>query len=370
MISSNMKKLKIKKIGVLTGGGDAPGLNAVIRALVKTSIVEYGWKVMGIEDGFDGLLKPGKMHELTLESVRGLLHRGGTILGTTNRSNPFAIKKKAKGKIKEADESRKVIKRLKKEGIDVLVVIGGDGSLHIARDFFNLGVPVVGIPKTIDNDIAATDVTFGFDTAITTAMEAIDKIHTTAESHHRVMIVEVMGRDVGWMALHAGLASSADVILIPEIPFNIKKVIEKIMTREKEGRNFSIVVVAEGAKPVGGKAITYKTLGKSHLERLGGIGNYVGFEIGKLTDKEVRVTTLGHIQRGGSPSAFDRILSSRFGHEAARLIDEKAFGQMVALKGQDIVPATLDEAIGALKSISMNDPNLMLAMSLGVSFGE
>lgn len=358
----------IRRIGVLTGGGDAPGLNAVIRALVKTAIGVHGWEVMGVLDGYDGLLQPDKVKPLTLEDIRGILHRGGTILGTTNRTNPFKVPKKRHGKIVEVDESDKVLATVKKHKIDCMAIIGGDGTLIMGNLLFKKGMCMVGIPKTIDNDINATDFTFGFDSAVVTAMEAIDKIHTTAESHHRVMIVEVMGRDVGWIALHAGLASSADIILLPEMPYRIEKIVEKIKDREKHGRYFSIIVIGEGAKPRGGRKIYYKA--QFGLSRLGGIGAYLATQLARHIKNEVRVVTLGHIQRGGSPTNVDRVLGMQFGHAACELIAKRKFGHMVALRGQDIIEVSLDDAIGVQKCIPPDHPLVRMAEDIGTSFGR
>jgi len=361
-------KKTVKRIGVLTGGGDAPGLNAVIRAWVKTAVKVYGWEVMGILDGYDGLLQPGKVAPLDLNDIRGILHKGGTILGTTNRTNPFKVPVRRGGKTVEIDRSKKAVETVRKHKIDCLAVIGGDGTLILGNRLYKRrGLCMVGIPKTIDNDINATDFTFGFDSAVVTAMEAIDKIHTTAESHHRVMIVEVMGRDVGWIALHAGLASSADVILLPEFPYSARKVVEKIKDREKHGRHFSIVVIGEGAKPKGGRKIYYKT--QTGLSRLGGIGAELAEKLAKHIKNEIRVVTLGHVQRGGSPTNVDRILGMRFGHAACKLIAEKKYGHMVALKGQNIIEASLDDAIGVQKSIPKDHPLVKMARDIGTSFG-
>lgn len=361
------KDKPIRRIGVLTGGGDAPGLNAVIRGLVKTAIRIYGWEVMGILDGYDGLLKPGKIKPLTLEDIKGILPKGGTILGTTNRSNPFKVPVKIGGRVVEEDHSSKVLATVRKHKIDCVAIIGGDGTLILGNRLFKKGLCMVGIPKTIDNDINATDFTFGFDSAVFTAMEAIDKLHSTADSHHRVMIVEVMGRDVGWIALHAGLASSADVILLPEMPYDIRKVAQKIHEREKYGRHFSIIVIGEGAKPLKGRKKYYKT--HQGLSRLGGIGNELADDLAKHISNEIRVVTLGHIQRGGSPTNVDRILGMRFGHSACHLIAKRKFGYMVALRGQEIVEVSLEEAIGVQKSVPLDHPLIKMAKDIGVSFG-
>ncbi|OHB98241.1 MAG: 6-phosphofructokinase [Planctomycetes bacterium RIFCSPLOWO2_12_38_17] len=362
----------IKRIGVLTGGGDCPGLNAVIRAVVKSATIKHNYEVIGIEDGFDGLVLPDKTRNLTLWNVRGILPIGGTILGTSNRANPFEYKVTINGKPEARDVSKDVIKNVQSLGLDALVVIGGDGSLNIAHELFKMGCPIVGVPKTIDNDILATDVTFGFNTAVETATEALDRLHTTAESHHRVMVVEVMGRYVGWIALETGIGGGADVILIPEIPFDIGKVCQKIINRKKSGNKASIVVVSEGAKPIGGEVsiLCAPPEAGGSAERLGGIGNKVGAEIGKCTEMEVRVTVLGHLQRGGSPCAFDRILSTRFGVAAVDLIANKRFGEMVCLKGQRIESVSLNDVAKGQKRVPTEEGLVKTAESIGISFGR
>jgi 6-phosphofructokinase 1 len=362
---------KVEKIGVLTGGGDCPGLNAVIRAVVKTAIVEYGWKVIGIRDGYEGLIKEGKTQYLLYDSVKGILSRGGTILGTSNRANPFAYAIKQGGKVITEDRSSVVLERIKDLEIDALIVIGGDGTLSIGKQLYDMGVPLVGVPKTIDNDLSATDITFGFDTAINTATDAIDKIRTTAESHHRVMIVEVMGRYAGWIALQAGIASGADIILIPEIPFHLDRICQVINERVQSGRTSSIIVVAEGAKPEGGEVVVKMTVEDStDALRLGGIGNQIAAAITDEIHLETRVTVLGHIQRGGGPSAFDRILSTRFGVAAVELLAEGKFGRMVGLKSPCIDSAPLSEAVQKLKTVDPQGELVHIARSIGVSFGD
>jgi len=366
-----MAKPTINKIGILTGGGDCPGLNAVIRAVVKTAVLQYGWKVMGIEDGFEGLLVHGKVRPLLLDHVKDILDRGGTILGSSNRANPFAYKFKENGKIITEDRSPILIENLKSLEIDALVVIGGDGSLSIANQLSKMGVHLVGVPKTIDNDLAATDITFGFDTAINTATEAIDKIRTTGESHHRVMVVEVMGRYAGWIALEAGIASGADIILIPEIPFHLEKICHVIRERAQMGRRHSIVVIAEGARPCDGE-VSVKRIQQDSVDtiRLGGIGEMLANKISNELGIESRETVLGHIQRGGSPSAFDRILSTRLGFGAVRLIAEGSFGRMVCLKTPGIASVPLEEAVKQLKKVSIELDMVQAAKAIGVSFGD
>ena len=361
----------IKKIGILTGGGDCPGLNAVIRAAVKTAIIQYGWKVIGIEDGFEGLLKEGKTRPLLYDYVRGILARGGTILGSSNRGNPFEYKFKEGGKIVSEDRSSVLVDNLRALEIDALVVIGGDGTLSIARELSKIGVNLVGVPKTIDNDLAATDVTFGFDTAINTATEAIDKIRTTGESHHRVMIVEVMGRYTGWIALQAGIASGADIILIPELPFKTDRVCDAINERITSGRNSTIIVVAEGAKPEGGDITVRMVVSDSHDPiRLGGIGDCLANEITEKTNLEARVTVLGHIQRGGTPSAFDRILATRLGAAAVDVLASGTFGRMVCLHSTRIESVVLDDAVKQLKKVPPDGDVVRAARSIGISFGQ
>jgi 6-phosphofructokinase 1 len=351
----------IRCIGIATGGGDAPGLNAVIRAATKAAILKYGWRVIGIPDGFDGLIWPEKSFELTLKTVSGILPRGGTILGTTNRGDPFHYKKVVKGKEVSCDISGKVVANAAKLGIDAVITIGGDGSQKIGYELSKQGLKMVGVPKTIDNDLSATQVTFGFDTALHTVTDAIDKIHTTAASHHRVMVVEVMGRDCGWIALEAGIAGGADVILIPEIPFTIASVCHQIAEREKVGKDSTVVVVAEGAK-------TPPELKENR--RASSIGNLLGNAIAAGTGKEVRVSVLGHIQRGGTPSPFDRILATRFGVAAVDLIAAGGFGMMVALHGDSIVSVDVAHAIGHLKSVNPNGEIVRTAKAVGIGFGD
>ncbi|OEH85085.1 6-phosphofructokinase [Desulfuribacillus stibiiarsenatis] len=368
-MSLNKINSNIKKIGVLTGGGDAPGLNAVIRAVVKSAIRQYGLEVVGFINGFSGIIHKD-YRELTEANVSGILPRGGTILGTTNRDNPFRYAVEINGEKTFQDVSDQAIENLKDLGIDALAIIGGDGSLAIAYEFYKKGIPVVGIPKTIDNDLSATDVTFGFDTALTTASEAIDKLHTTAESHHRVMILEVMGRYAGWIALHAGIAGGADVILLPEKPFTIERICAKIQERSNMGKKFSIVVVAEGAKLESGEMVVQRMVHESHDPvRLGGIGNRIGEDIERCTGMETRVTVLGHLQRGGSPTAYDRILGTRFGVKAVELLVDGKYGHMVALKGAEVQEVTLDSAISQLKQVDPHGELVRAAEAVGVSFG-
>jgi ATP-dependent phosphofructokinase / diphosphate-dependent phosphofructokinase len=352
----------IRTIGVANGGGDAPGLNAVIRGVVKAAIGSHGWRVVGITSGFDGLIWPERCRELTFDAVRGILPQGGTILGTTNRGNPFAYAVEQNGKTETHDYSSRCIENLRKLELDAVVVIGGDGTLAMARDFFRLGMPVVGVPKTIDNDLDATEFTFGFDTALGVATDAIDRLHTTAESHNRVMVLEVMGRDAGWIALHAGIAGGADVILIPEIPFTLAGIGAKIERRRWKGRPFSIVVVAEGVKlPEGFPGAP---------SRPGLVGQAVAEAIRQHTGTETRTTVLGHIQRGGSPSPFDRILGTRFGVAAVELAARGEFGRMVCLRDGRIESVTLDQAVGTYKRVDSASDYVTAARGVGISFGE
>lgn len=364
-------KFKVRRIGVLTGGGDCPGLNAVIRAVVKTAIKEYGLSVVGFESGFGGLIQ-NRAKELTERDVVGILPRGGTILGTTNRDNPFHYPMVIKGQKVFRDVSDRVVENLNIHSIDAMIIIGGDGSLTIAKELYEKkGLPVVGVPKTIDNDLSATDQTFGFDTALTTATEALDKLHTTAESHHRVMVLEVMGRYAGWIALEAGIAGGADVILIPEIPFLIDKVNAKIIERCNLGKKFSIVVVAEGAKPLGGEMVVKRKIEDSFDPvRLGGIGNKIARQIEEGTGMETRVTVLGHLQRGGTPTAFDRILATRYGTGAVNMVMEGKFGEMVCLRTPKIKSVPLADAVGELRLVPTDSDIILTARQVGISFGD
>jgi 6-phosphofructokinase 1 len=352
-----------RQIGVLTGGGDAPGLNAVIRAVVRTAIKQFGMKCIGIEDSFEGILGEPKIMKLTTKTVSGLLPRGGTILGTRNRGS-FA--KIVDGKVVFPEMPiEEALANLEKLEIEALVVIGGEGTLAIAEQFHKRGFPVIGVPKTIDNDLSATELTFGFMTAIDIATEALDRLHTTAESHDRVMILEVMGRHTGWIALHAGIAGSADIILIPEIPFSFDSMVEKILQREKSGSRFTNIVVAEGAKEVG-KEEFY--LDGDKKTRLGGIGNYVAKRVEELTGKESRCVVLGHLQRGGSPNAFDRMLGTNFGACAVRALANGQTGRMVALKAGKIITVPLAEAVANIKKVPIDGQLVRTARDIGISF--
>jgi len=360
---------EIRKIGICTGGGDCPGLNAVIRAAVKTAILKYRYDVIGVRDGFDGLIWPERSRPLLLSDVSGILPRGGTILGTTNRGNPFEYCVNHDGQESVRDLSDEVIKNAKAMGLDALIVIGGDGTQKIALDLARKGLPVVGVPKTIDNDLCATDVTFGFDSAIHVAADAIDRIHTTAESHHRVMIVEVMGRDAGWIALHAGIAGGAHIILIPEIPFSIDSICGYINQRHIFGKKFTIISLAEGVQ-------VPEEIRQDCIQRYGSIpkgisvGNLIGEAIGICAKKDVRVTVLGHTQRGGSPSPYDRILSTRFGVAAVALLAQRGFLKMVALRGDKIEFVDIAEAIGKMKTVDPAGELVNTARAIGIHFGE
>ncbi len=358
------------RIAISTGGGDAPGLNAVIRSSALSAI-SRGWDVLGICRGYFGLLGEDQILRLTPDTVRGIGHLGGTILRTTNRGNPFSFPvKQADGTYVEVDRSREIIENAGRLGIDALITIGGDGSLGIANRLHQLGMKVVGVPKTIDNDVSGTITTFGFDTAVNTAIEAIDKLHTTAESHDRVIVLEVMGRHAGFIALHSGVAGSADVILIPEIPFDIEKVCDKVRSRDANGRHFSIVVVAEGAFTIGGQE---SVLGESlpgQAKRVGGIAGRIAWEIQQRTGKEARSLVLGHLQRGGAPTGYDRLLATRFGGAAVEAVEEGKWGQMVALQSPHIVTISFDEALRVPKRVDPDHDVVRTARASGISFGD
>ncbi|WP_425059790.1 Pyrophosphate--fructose 6-phosphate 1-phosphotransferase [Sporomusa carbonis] len=360
---------KVKTIAVLTGGGDAPGLNAVIRAVVRTAL-GHGLKVWGIKNGFGGMVE-NQFIELTDSSVAGILPRGGTMLGTTNRDNPFNYPQTEGGQVVYKNMSAQALDNLRRADIEALVVIGGDGSLRIASEFYQLGLPVVAVPKTIDNDIPGTERTFGFDTAVTVATDALDRLHTTAESHHRVMVLEVMGRYAGWIALHAGLAGGADCILIPEIPFKLDSVIAKIKERQQRGRQFSLIVIAEGAYREGGEmSVSFIVEGSHEKIRLGGAGEKLAREIEKLTGVESRCTVLGHVQRGGSPTAFDRVLSTRYGVAAVECIFDGAFGNMVALQKNRIIRVPITEIAGQANNVTLDNELLKAGRAIGICFGD
>jgi len=351
-----------KQIGILTGGGDAPGLNAAIRAVVRTAIGEFGMKCIGIEDSFEGILGETHTVKLTTKSVSGILPRGGTILGTRNRGS-FVKMVDGKPSIKELPIGE-ALANLDILGIEALVAIGGEGTLAIADQFHKRGFPVIGVPKTIDNDLAATELTFGFMTAIDIATEALDRLHTTAASHDRVMILEVMGRNTGWIALHAGLAGSADIILIPEIPFSLESVAAKVQAREESGSRFTNIVVAEGATEVGGAEMYSDT----EEMRLGGIGEYIRRKLEPMTGKEARCVVLGHLQRGGSPNAFDRMLGTNFGACAVRALANGEAGNMVALQAGVIITVPMSEACANIKTVPIDGQLVRTARDIGISF--
>lgn len=363
------KKNSIRRIGILTGGGDCPGLNAVIRGVTKPA-EDYGMSVYGIIDGFEGLVE-GKAKELTNKDVSGILARGGTILGSSNKGDPFHWPVEVNGKIEIQDKSEAAVKNYKSWGLDALIAIGGDGTMHICNKLSKMGMNIVGVPKTIDNDLEATDVTFGHYSAVYVVSMALDRLHTTASSHHRVMVVEVMGRYAGWIALNGGLSGGADIILIPEIPFSWDKIAEKIHERELMGKRFSLVCVAEGAKPLGGEIVTRGSdIKRTDPVQLGGIGKVVADKIEELTGKETRVTILGHLQRGGSPTPYDRILATKFGAFAIDLVANKKFGRMVSLKGSEIKNVKIEDAIARQKLIKSDDQAVFVAKALGISFGD
>ena len=358
------------RIAISTGGGDAPGLNAVIRAAVLSAI-NRGWEVLGIKRGFAGLMGEDEVINLTKESVRGIAHLGGTILRATNRGNPFCYpRKQPDGSYVEYDRSDELIENARQLGIEAIISIGGDGSLDIAHRLCQKGMKIVGVPKTIDNDVSGTVTTFGFDTAVNTAIEAIDKLHTTAESHDRVMIMEVMGRDAGFIALHAGVAGTADAILIPEIPYDIHRVCDKIRSRDAHGRHFSIVVVAEGAFPKGGAAHTMGESLPGQARRLGGMADSIAREIQAITGKETRSLVLGHLQRGGMPTGYDRLLATRFGGAAVRAIADGKLDHMVALQTPHIVTIPIVEALSEPKRVDPTHDVVQTARAVGISFGD
>jgi 6-phosphofructokinase 1 len=360
----------IKRIALSTGGGDAPGLNAVIWSVVLAALTR-GWEVSGIRKGYAGLLGEDSIIRLDRDSVRGISHIGGTILGTTNRGNPFEWPTRdATGNLFATDRSDEIISSFKRHDFDAMIAIGGDGSLAIANQLYKKGMPVVGVPKTIDNDLLATEVTFGFQTAVQTATEAIDKLHSTAESHERVFVLEVMGRNTGWIALESGMAGSADVILIPEIPYDLTRVCEKIQKRYESGRRFAIVVVAEGATPRTGEASFIETNVVGKADRYGGIAERIARQIGEQTGRETRAMVLGHLQRGGVPTSFDRLIAMRFGAAAVRCVERGEFGTMVALDPPNILAVPLEAAISRIKRVPLESDLVQTARDVGISFGD
>lgn len=364
----------LKRIAISTGGGDAPGLNAVIRA-VTLSALNRGWECYGIRDGFNGLLMPehyieGGLIRLTREKVRGITHLGGTIIGTTSRGNPLKFPiRHPDGTVEEVDRSDELVRTIRMHNIDALIMVGGDGSLSIAHVLAQKGLRVIGVPKTIDNDLDKTVITFGFDTALAFATECLDRLHTTAASHRRILVVEVMGRYAGWIALNAGVSGSADIILIPEIPYDLKKVTHKIQEREQQAGDFTIVVVAEGAKPVnGGVSVIEREAGRA--ERLGGVGEKVAAELQALTGKETRLVVLGHLLRGGSPTTFDRLIALRFGAAAVRALDEGQSGIMVALDNSRVKYVPLEEVTRRMRTVPLDSDTILTARDLGICFGD
>ena len=364
-------KPSVSTVGILTGGGDCPGLNAVIRAVAKTAIMQHGITVFGIEDGYLGLIE-NRMRRLETGDVSGILTQGGTILGTSNTADPFHFPLSVNGKSSIADVSDMAVEHVRGRGLDAVICIGGDGTQSIASRLAKKGVPVVGVPKTIDNDLHGTDITFGFDTAVSIATEAIDRLHSTASSHHRVMVIEVMGRNAGWIALHAGTAGGADIILIPEVPYDLNKVCRHVQKRSQHGKRFSIVVVAEGARPCGGK-VTVKSRVKNDPNcqiRLGGIANYLAADISSKTQLESRAVVLGHIQRGGTPTAFDRALATQFGHEAVCLLMSGRSGRMVAMRNNELSSVSLATVADKQRTIPSDDVLMEAAKAIGTSFGD
>ena len=362
----------IRRIAITTGGGDAPGLNAVIRGVVMAAL-HHGWECVGIVNGYDGLLDPrlreAGLTRLTPERVSGITHLGGTILGTTNAGNPFSYPVRTPKGMAERDRSDELVREIKRRRIDALVAIGGDGSLGIAHGLAQKGLRVIGVPKTIDNDLESTVITFGFDSAVSFATECIDRLHTTAASHRRIMVVEVMGRNAGWIALNCGVSANAHAILIPEIPYDIRKVAASLLAREHKGSHHSIVVAAEGAVPKGGKAsVIEKQVG--HAERLGGIGERIEKELAALTGKEIRHVVLGHLLRGGPPTTFDRLLSLRFGGAAVRALVDGYSGVMVALDPPTVRYVPLEKATRRMRSVPLDCDTIRTARDLDISFGD
>ena len=359
----------MKRIGILTGGGDAPGLNAAIRAVVKTSMGIYDNRVFGIRQGYEGLLAEDGVFPLKYDEVQGILPLGGTILGAASRGNPFAIQVEEGGEMVTKDISDQVVNRISELDLDVIVAIGGDGSMAIAKGLIKKGAPIIGIPKTIDNDVLATESTIGFDTAVQMASSALDRLHTTAEAHHRAMVLELMGRYAGYISLMAGVAGGADVILIPEIPFKYDVICQKIMARVRRGTHFSLLAVSEGAHPVDGEMV-YQDTESPGTPRLGGMGEQVSNLIQERCEVESRVTVLGHLQRGGSPTAYDRWLASRFGAVAARLADKGRYGRMVALRDGQVIDVDLVETQGDAKTVDVQGAGVQTARGLGICMGD
>lgn len=359
-----------ERIAVLTAGGDCPGLNAVIRAVTKKAIHDYGMEVVGIEDGYDGLIH-GHTRKLDSRDVSGILTVGGTILGTSNTANPYKYAVEKGGRVIIKDLSRIAIRNLKKLKVGAVVCIGGDGTLSIAYRLFKDGIPTIGVPKTIDNDIIGTEIAFGFDSAVSIVTEGIDRVHTTAQSHHRIMIVEVMGRRAGWIALFGGIAGGGDIILIPEIPYDIAKVAKVVKERHKRGKRFSIVVISEGAKPKGGDVVV-KRIVKDGSEpiRLGGVGFVLGDQLEKMTGLETRTVVMGHLQRGGTPTPFDRVLATQLGSRAIDMVVRGEFGQMMGMQGGKLVNVPLETVARGQRTVPPDYALIATARSLGTSFGD
>jgi ATP-dependent phosphofructokinase / diphosphate-dependent phosphofructokinase len=364
--------MSLKRVGILTGGGDCSGLNAVIRAVTRSAIIKYDAEVIGIEEGFEGLIFD-RHRKLTIADTKAILPLGGTILGTTNKGDPFEYRQFDKdGSLTTKDYSQQTIENFKRLNLDCLFVVGGDGTLQLGFKFFQKGLPVIGIPKTIDNDLVGTDYTFGYQTAVQVACDALDRLQTTGESHHRIMILEVMGREAGWIGLESGIAGGAHVILIPEIPYDLEKVLEKIHLRKEGGSPFSLIVVAEGAKEVGKGAITSEAASTrlQGVAQLGGVGNYIANQLSDRINLEVRCTVLGHTQRGGTPLSFDRVLGTRLGTRAVEAAAEGELGTMVALKSQEIVLVPLESLAGLVRQVPENSQLVGTAESIGICLGR
>lgn len=365
-----MANKKIKRVGILTGGGDCPGLNAVIRGVAKPAMNDHGLTVVGIEDGFEGFVE-GKMREINREDIAGIIGLGGTILGTSNKGDPYHYPAEGMNGIEIVDASQRVLKHYKGWGLDCIIAIGGDGTMHISNKLGEMGLNIIGVPKTIDNDLDATDQTFGFDTALSIATEAIDRLHTTASAHHRVMVIEVMGRYAGWIALQAGLAGGADIILLPELPFKWDSVMRRVIERSTRGNRYSIICVAEGAKAADEEIVIRETdVKRTDPIRFGGIGDHVARRISDETGLETRTTILGHLQRGGSPTAFDRVLASRYGTKAVELAVKGEFGRMVSLKGLHVGSVLIKDAISKQRLVPIDGEIVNTARAVGTSFGD
>ncbi|MCG3125214.1 MAG: Pyrophosphate--fructose 6-phosphate 1-phosphotransferase [Phycisphaerae bacterium] len=368
----SVKRKQIRKIGILTGGGDCPGLNAVIRVVTKAAITQLGLEVIGIEDGFLGLIR-NRMHPLGLDDVSNILTVGGTILGTSNDADPirFAVGRDEHGKPLFENVTDRVVEHVADRGLDAIVAVGGDGTMTGAANLIERGIAVVGVPKTIDNDLMHTDITFGFSTAVQTAVECLDRIHTTASSHHRVMIVELMGRNAGWLTLHAGLAAGADVVLIPEIPYDVDVVCEKCLERSKRGKRFTLIAVSEGAMPKGGKQVVDRVVHESPDPiRLGGISAVLSREIAQKTHLETRATILGHVQRGGAPVATDRVLAMRFGHKAIQLVAMHEWNNIVVMQGGETTFVPITSVAGQQRLVPIDDPLIAMARSVETCMGD